>query len=579
MKKSPLFVKLLAYLLCACLLTATLAVVIYSFTGAQVFANRIAMEMTPRANGIARLAERLQTGQISYDSFIDFATQEQQDTRIYIFDGDMNLIAYTSDERARPSASMQEKARQVLAEGDTYTSTDWRSADGVVVGVPITDNIRRVSGAVMLSRPTNEVLDSMRELISAMLLSCLIISLAMTVPAYFVSRHISKPIQKMTEASLAMAAGNFSVRADVDRKDEIGVLGQALNDLSARLDKNIRDLMLNRNRLHVILDGLGEGVMALDNAGNIIFNNPAALSLFDCADDISLFRVLRPAWPLCMETVKDQQPRTRHMTVSGKKLLLTVSFSQEMTEQLPGTVIVVQDITAAERLEQTRRDYVANVSHELRTPIASIRSLAETLNDGLVETDEDKNRYYGYILRESMRLSRLINDLLELSRLQSGAVAFEKQRFSLGALLHEVVERKRIDADDYGISVELELPPDTPYEVLTNRDRIEQVLVALLDNAIKFTSEDGHIIVSVTEAGEKDTVSVRNTGHIDEGDLPHLFERFYKADASHSKSGTGLGLAITEEVLALLGERIEAANEGEYAVFRFTVEKAEAAKA
>jgi len=213
------------------------------------------------------------------------------------------------------------------------------------------------------------------------------------------------------------------------------------------------------------------------------------------------------------------------------------------------------------------------VSHELRTPISSIRSLAETLNDGLVTAEEDRSRYYGYILRESLRLSRLINDLLELSRLQSGAVALEKSAFNLCDAIEEVVDQMGMTAAYSGIQVKTEFRCSAPLAVRSNRDRIEQALVALLDNAIKFARDEGTIVVDTTlaEDGARAIVSVRNTGHIDEKHLPHLFERFYKADAAHSDGGTGLGLAIVQEVLHQLGESIEAANEGENAVFRFTV--------
>ncbi len=185
-----------------------------------------------------------------------------------------------------------------------------------------------------------------------------------------------------------------------------------------------------------------------------------------------------------------------------KKLLLVVSLSQETSEVAPGTVIVAQDVTAAERLEQTRRDYVANVSHELRTPIASIRSLAETLNDGLVKSEDDRSRYYGYILRESLRLTRLINDLLELSRLQSGAVALEKSPFDLDGVVAETTEQMELIASYSGIRIRTQWNCEKPLCVLSNRDRIEQVLIALVDNAIKFASDDGTITLDVAKTAD-----------------------------------------------------------------------------
>ena len=282
---------------------------------------------------------------------------------------------------------------------------------------------------------------------------------------------------------------------------------------------------------------------------------------------------ISPALLLCDEVQQSGEPKNMTLDVGERKLLLVISRSQEMSELAPGTVIVAQDVTATERLEQTRRDYVANVSHELRTPIASIRSLAEALNDDLVKNEDDRSRYYGYILRESMRLSRLINDLLELSRLQSGAVALEKGDFHLDGIINEVVEQTSLVASYSGIRVLERWHCEKPLLVHSNSDRIEQVLIALIDNAIKFASDDGEIILDVKKTSDnmRAIVSVMNTGHIPEQHLPHLFERFYKADTSHTDGGTGLGLAIVHEVLTHLGEAIEAQNEGEFAVFRFTV--------
>ncbi len=575
MKKGTIFQKILLLLTGASVLTAILAVMVYTLTGAGVHATRISEEMLPRARSVARLAAKLQTGQVSYDSFLDLALKGQQGTRVYIFDSDANLIAYTTDNNSKSetSDSVLAYGEEVVETGEEQVSTKWRSTDGIVVAVPITDNLGRITGAVVMSRPTDEVYSSMLSFIRALVLSCLIASVLIVIPAYFASRHMSNPIRSMMRASMAMAGGDFSVQADENREDEIGQLGVALNHLSGQLRMTISDLVLARNRLHMILDGLHEGVVALEADNTVVYRNHAAYQLLDAADDRELIGALAPALPLCRDVLGGSEPKSVTADSGEKKLLFVVSLSQENSEMAPGTVVVIQDVTAAERLEQTRRDYVANVSHELRTPIASIRSLAETLNDGLVKKEEDRSRYYGYILRESLRLSRLINDLLELSRLQSGAVALEKKPFDLCSAVGEVAERMEIAAFDSGIQIKTVRNCPDKVTVFSNRDRIEQTLVALLDNAIKFASDEGTIVieVSLSADGKSAHVAIKNTGHIDENHLPHLFERFYKADAAHSEGGTGLGLAIVQEVLAHLGETIEATNEGEYAVFRFSV--------
>ncbi|MDP3448014.1 MAG: HAMP domain-containing protein [Eubacteriales bacterium] len=575
-KKGSIFEKFLFYLIFGCVLTSVIAVLVYLLTGASVHARRIAEEMLPRVESMSRLATRLQSGQISYDSFLDFTLKGQQGTRVYIFDERANLIGYTTENvtlNETISPTIHDYGRQVIKSGEQLISTKWRSADGVVVGVPIQDNMQRVTGAILMTRPSFEVYSSLMSFVRALMLSSLIASVFMVVPAFFISRRMAKPIRTMTRASAAMASGDFSVRADESRDDEVGQLGVALNHLATQLQRNISNLILARNRLHVILDGLREGVIALEADQTLIYKNQAACQLLGVCAQEDLMRALSSVLPLCDEVRQNGEAKTRILDVGEKKLLLVVSLSQETSELAPGTVIVAQDITVAERLEQTRRDYVANVSHELRTPIASIRSLAEALNDGLVKKEDDRSRYYGYILRESLRLSRLINDLLELSRLQSSAIALEKGDFRLDGVISAVVEQTSLIASYSGIRVTERWNCEKPLLVHSNSDRIEQVLIALIDNAIKFAADEGEIILDVkkTEDNTRAIVSVMNTGHIPEQHLPHLFERFYKADMAHADSGTGLGLAIVHEILSQLGEAIEAQNDGEFAAFRFTV--------
>jgi two-component system sensor histidine kinase ResE len=575
-KTGSIFEKFLFYLIFGCVLTSVIAVLVYLLTGASVHARRIAEEMIPRAESMARLATRLQSGQVAYDSFLDFTLKGQQGTRVYIFNENAELIAYTTETGnidTHISQSILDYGAQVVKDGEQLISTKWRMADGVVVGVPIEDNMQRVTGAILMTRPSFEVYSSLMSFVRALMLSSLVASVCMIIPAYFISRRMAKPIRTMTNASIAMAGGDFTVRADEDRDDEIGQLGLALNHLSTQLRLNISNLILARNRLHVILDGLHEGVIALEADHSLIYHNQAACQLLGACTESEIATVLLPVLPLCDEVQMSGTPRTMFLETGERKLLLVVTLSQETSELAPGTVIVAQDVTAAERLEQTRRDYVANVSHELRTPIASIRSLSEALNDGLVKKEDDRSRYYGYILRESMRLSRLINDLLELSRLQSGAVALEKASFHLDDVISEVVEQTSLVASYSGIKITERWNCDKPLQVFSNSDRIEQTLIALIDNAIKFASDDGQIILDVTKSEDntRAIVSVMNTGHIPAQHLPHLFERFYKADTAHTDGGTGLGLSIVHEILTHLGETIEAKNEGEYAVFRFTV--------
>jgi len=228
----------------------------------------------------------------------------------------------------------------------------------------------------------------------------------------------------------------------------------------------------------------------------------------------------------------------------------------------------------SEHLEQVRRDYVANVSHELRTPIASIRAMGETLRDGMASSDEKKELFYNNIVRESMRLSRLVDDLLELSRLQSGTEAMRISSFDLREVLRNIADGYGHLAEDANLNFNIEADMSEPIPANSNPDRIEQVLIILMDNAIKHTPDGGAITLSASANENLTEISVRNMGeNIPPDDLPYIFERFYKVDKSHSGGGTGLGLSIAKEIVKELEEEIRAESADGLTAFTFTVRR------
>lgn len=574
MKRKTLFQRLLLIILLACLLTAGLSGMIYSVTGARMMANRIAMEMMPWANGISRLGARYYRGQLSLESFLDLAVREQRGGEIYIFDGQGNILAYTDSANAEAGLRyISGFTQEVLDTGKSVTSIKWRSPAGILVGTPILGRNGKINGIVFISKPRSDVQQIMGSMTLSLGVSCILALLALIPLAYLFSKKFTAPIRQMTNVALSMSGGDFTKKADQGDIYELYLLGGALNQLSGALDTTIGELKDAKERLHTILEGLGEGVIALDQ-GEISYFNPAAANLLGCAKETQTIQNCLSCCDTPIETALQSGETSSMVVEKGDRILrITASLCGDQPGKEKNVVLLLQDISEFERLERTRRDYVANVSHELRTPIASIRSLAETLNDGMIQNEDTKNRYYGYILRESMRLSRLINDLLELSRLQSGRLPMEKEVFDLRQLLTEVVERTSITASYSGI--DLEYRPIPLPQVFSNRDRVEQVLVALLDNAIKYSEDEGRVAISTEVMDDQILVQIRNTGAIDEKDLPHIFERFYKADIAHSGEGTGLGLAIVYEVLSGLNEKITAFNSEGDAVMEFTLTLAE----
>lgn len=575
--KSTYLKRILLIILLTLFLSAILTAIVFSYTGRTVFARMKAEELGPRADYIATLTAGYQQGTITRSEFQRMLNYDTRvwDASVYIFDANSRAIARPEGVHAKAiQQTLKSYVPRVLL-GETLTSTTNLGGLGVVVGRPTYAANGTVIGAVFLTKPLVEVNSALSGLIKALLISLLAATLIMLIPAYFASKNLSRPLKQMSTVAHAMAEGNFSVRAAEIGTVETQQLGYALNTLSGKLSRTINDLTLERNRLRSILDGMSEGIIATDGISEITLVNPAAVTLLGGVKEqpVEMLAAYIPVKESIDLAIRECKVSTREITVGEAVLLVAATPLLAEDNMVAGTVCLIRDITESIRLEKTRREYVANVSHELRTPIASIRSLADALSDGMVKKEEDKQRYYGYILRESMRLSRLINDLLELSRLQSGTVALQKQSVDVEEMLLDAAERYREIAQESGLDFVLSVPENCP-AVFTNPDRAEQVLVALLDNAVRYTPDGGEIRLRAYDEGERLRICVENPGEIAQEDLPHLFERFYKADKAHSGEGTGLGLSIAEEIMHHLGEEINVQNFDGLVVFSFTLKKA-----
>lgn len=570
MFKDTILRRIVVIILLSVLLSAVLTTAAFYYSGGRVFSGIKAKELRPRAEYLANITAEYLQGLITKESYERSIGRgfKVWDASMYAYDACGDLFAYPASEDSAVNKDAISGLLQNVLKGESVYSPNTKNHAGVLIGEPVVSRFGNVIGAVFLVKPLNELNTAMGSLIYALIISMIASSLIMILPAYLGSRSIVRPIRQMNVTANAMAGGNFTAKAEEEGTDELVQLGRSLNHLSAALSATISDLTLEKNRLHAVINGIGEGIIAIDAEGKIIKTNSAALRLLggSYADDITALPAYRQAAEdigcvLGGETVsKELKVRDRILRVAITPL--TDGGRGE------GAVMLIRDITEASRLEQTRTEYVANVSHELRTPIASIRGLADALNDGLVKKDEDKARYYGYILRESMRLSRLIDDLLELSRLQSGTIAFKKQFISISELIEDVADRYVSAAREKGLNVEIDI--GEPYKVYTNPDRAEQVLVALTDNSIKY-GYSGTLRFSAEKKGDSLYISVSNPGSIADEDIDHVFERFYKADKAHAGQGTGLGLSIVNEVLELLGERIWVKSENGTVTFTFTL--------
>ncbi len=473
---------------------------------------------------------------------------------------------------ARSSSVMNGLSEGSAKAPETDSTEEVMNGNLVVVAVPITF-MDEVIGAVFMAQSMTEIMGGMQALTNTLALSLLLVGLLMLPVVLFFASRMVRPITRMRTVALTMAGGDLTARAEDGSNDEYGELGRALNYLSSELGSTISSLQMERNRLQSLINGLSEGIIAVDAKGATTLINPAVYGLLNLQSTDDNVRAAAPdVFAMFDQALSSAQAVKKTVWQGDVALHISVSPLLLRSGEVTGCVGIVSDVTSAERLEQTRRDYVANVSHELRTPLTAMRALIEPLRDGLVKTEEQRQQIYDVVLRETMRLSRLVNDMLELSRLQSGTASLSRSVFAPLPLFNLIHETYSAYAEDYQQTFVYDVPEDLP-SVWGNPDRTQQVLIVLLDNAFKYTPEGGVVTLSACAEGDVVRVRVRDTGvGIPAADLPHVFDRFYKVDKSHHSKGTGLGLAIAYEIMKHLGEEMSVTSEpGQGSCFTFTL--------
>jgi two-component system phosphate regulon sensor histidine kinase PhoR len=358
---------------------------------------------------------------------------------------------------------------------------------------------------------------------------------------------------------------------------DIESLSNVVKALVTSLEAQLSNVDANRARLAAVLDQMTDAVLIASEEGRVQFANPAAEKLFgkDLVER-SVTETLRnhqliQAWQRCQE-LNELQIET--VEIAGRRQFLQLIVMPD--QHAPGgSLLVLQDLTRIRKLETIRRDFISNISHELRTPLASLKALTETLQDGALADPEAAPRFIGRIATEVDALTQMAQELLDLSRIESGQVELERKPVEPGRLLASAADRMRLQAERAGLSLNVECSPDLP-KVYADGPRIEQVLVNLIHNAVKFTPPGGDVVL-LAEAGEGVVrFAVRDSGvGIPADDVPRIFERFYRVDRSRAGGGTGLGLSISRHLIESHGGQIWAeSREGEGSTFYFTLQNA-----
>ncbi len=423
-------------------------------------------------------------------------------------------------------------------------------------------------GFVRTAVPLARLREGLAALYAGLAITAVLALVAAGVLSFVFVRRMTQPIDELTALAGGLAQGDLTRRSRLREPGEIGALSAALNSMADSLAAMIAQAAKDRETLRAILSGMAEGVIATDRSQRILFVNQAAAALFSfdaaSAPGKALLEVVRDE-----RILKSREPGSFQVEAArGRLLHVSVAAWPE------GLVMVARDVTEAVKYQDLRKEFVANVSHELRTPLTMIRGFVETLQDGAAGDPVKGPEYLSIIDKHVIQLTNLVNDLLELSRLEGRPGLPRRIEVDIAEVIRKAAEMQQPTAERKNQAVSVSLPPDLP-KVPGDPDYLERAIANLVQNAIKYTPDGGAIRVTAAAVDQRVAVEVTDNGiGIPADDLPRIFERFYRVDKSRSRDqgGTGLGLSIVKHVVQAHGGTVEVRSEpGRGSTFRITL--------
>jgi len=435
------------------------------------------------------------------------------------------------------------------------SSTDPEKMESyVVLGFPL--NVENaVHGAVFIYQSPDALHKTSKETTKIVFLAAFIAFVLTTFFAFFLSSRITSPLRKMRELAFEIAKGNFEAKMPTTQNDEIGQLAVAFNQMGRQLKHNLEVINQENEQLSNILTSMTDAVITFNRDRTILLSNPPAERLmqkwFVNKGSQSAKPIPPELYHMLDHVLMFEDKLEEEIEMDGNYYTFTISplYSGEI---IRGAVAVIRDMTEQHRLEKLRSDFIANVSHELRTPIAMLQGYSEALmDDDFIQDQEERNEITKIIYDESKRMGRLVTDLLDLARMESGHMTLYKDELPINSTFERITQKFAQVAKEKHVHILFDSEFNDDAMINIDEDRIEQVLTNLVDNALRHTDE-GSVTVKVEKEPTFAKVSVQDTGHgIPQDDLPYVFERFYKADKARtrSKGGTGLGLAIARNIV------------------------------
>jgi len=443
------------------------------------------------------------------------------------------------------------------------------------VAVPVSYE-NEILGVARVSLPLTTVEDLARQVTVSIIVAMLVATAMVVLAAWVIARITTRPIRRLTAASKIIASGELGQKIIIEGKDEVGELTHAFNEMSVRTKELVETISEDRTRLATILDNMTDAVIMLDSDGNVLLANRAAEKLFDIkeTENRSIIEVVRDhevdeLLKLCLKKAGIQT--VQYESGMSKRYLRAIAIPI-IHNELTNVLLLLQDFTELRNLQTTRRELIGNISHEFRTPLAGIKAMVETLASGAIDDKEMFNDFLTRIESEVDRLTQLVAELTELSRVETGKAELKKEPVDLNQLVEEVIAQLSPQAERQKIVIIVKPAADLP-TVPADKGRVRQVIANLVHNAIKFTPAGGRITIATRALGESAAVDIADTGiGIPREELSRVFERFYKGDKARAGEGTGMGLAIAKHIVEAHGGNIRVeSEEGRGSTFSFSL--------
>lgn len=508
--------------------------------------------------------------------------------RITVIDPSGNALAESTKSLAQTLEMENHASRPEVKEalggfvGENIRYSSTLKTKMLYLAMPVRSG-NRITGVVRLAMPLDSVehmLSSVRKMIYLNMFFALILAFAL---GFIFTAGIINPLNKIINVSRKFSVGDFDHRIYYTAKDEIGELAETLNKMAQGLKEKIREVELKSLQLEAVFQGMIEGIIVVDKQSRVVSVNASTEHIFGIRNEASrakpLIEVIRnnDLAGIAKDVLNNGKPVSKELTLLWpvEKVFQVNAAPVIEAGAVSACLMVIHDISEIRKLENIRRDFVANVSHELKTPLTSIKGFVETLLEGALEDKENSRSFLKIVQDHANRLDNLISDLLKLSYLESKEAVLRKEDVDLNKLAAEVLVGFTSQTKNKNIKTENSLPK--PLIVQADSDKIEQVLVNLIDNAIKFNHDHGKVKLYSQDLGDKFKIIVEDSGAgIPPKDIPRIFERFYRVDKARSRSlgGTGLGLSIVKHIVQLhAGTAGVESTEGSGSAFWFTLPK------